>query len=58
MGTDTDRFDASFRALMYDYPKRMFGYLYGVTFTVLSILDEAFAFLGLTERDLFVENGL
>ena len=55
MATDPDRFGASFEALMYDHPKHMFGYSYCVVFTVLSILDEATALLGLTERDLFVE---
>ena len=55
MATDTDRFAASFRALMSEHPKHMFVYLYCFVFTMLSIIDEASALLGLTERNLFVE---
>ena len=55
MATDTDRFAASFRALMSEHPKHMYVYLYCFAFTMLSILDEATALLGWTERDLFVE---
>ena len=55
MATDRDRFAASFQALMHEYPKHMFVYLYCFAFTMLSIIDEASALLGLTERDLFVE---
>ena len=55
MATDRDRFAASFQALMYEHPKHMFVYLYCFAFTMLSILDEATALLGWTERDLFVE---
>ena len=55
MATDRDRFAASFRALMSEHPKHMFVYLYCFVFTMLSILDEATALLGWTERDLFVE---
>ena len=55
MATPANRFDASFQALMYDHPKQLFWYLYCVVFTMLSILNEASVFVGLKERDLFLE---
>ena len=55
MATPANRFDASFQALMYDHPKQLFWYIYCVIFMALSILNEASAFVGLKERDLFLE---